>query len=66
MCENRFSRTIICAGSLTVLFIVLKLCNAINWSWWWVVSPIWIAMIIVAFVFVLLVVLASEKLKERS
>lgn len=27
---------------LAVAFIVLKLCNVINWSWWWVLSPIWI------------------------
>lgn len=27
---------------LTVAFVVLKLCNVITWSWWWVLSPIWI------------------------
>jgi hypothetical protein len=27
---------------LTVAFVVLKLCNVITWSWWWVISPIWI------------------------
>ena len=26
--------------SLTVLFIALKLCGIIDWSWWWVLSPI--------------------------
>lgn len=25
---------------LTVAFVVLKLCNVIDWSWWWVLSPI--------------------------
>ena len=25
---------------LTVLFIALKLCGIITWSWWWVLSPI--------------------------
>lgn len=29
-------------GLLTIAFIVLKLCNVINWSWWWVLSPLWI------------------------
>lgn len=24
---------------LTLLFIGLKLCGVINWSWWWVLSP---------------------------
>jgi hypothetical protein len=27
---------------LTVLFIGLKLTGNIAWSWWWVLSPIWI------------------------
>ena len=27
---------------LTVVFVTLKLCNVINWSWWWVISPFWI------------------------
>ena len=31
------------AGLLTVAFIVLKLCKVIDWSWIWVVSPIWIS-----------------------
>ena len=32
-------------GLLTISFVVL------NWSWWWVLSPIWIAMGIVVIVF---------------
>lgn len=27
---------------LAIVFIVLKLCNVITWSWWWVLAPIWI------------------------
>ena len=27
---------------LLVVFIVLKLCHVIDWSWWWVLSPLWI------------------------
>lgn len=30
-------------GLLTILFIGLKLIGYIDWSWWWVLSPIWIA-----------------------
>ena len=29
-------------GLLTVLFIGLKLTNVIQWSWLWVLSPLWI------------------------
>ena len=32
---------------LTLIFIVLKLCGVINWSWWWVLSPIWISWLII-------------------
>lgn len=28
-------------GLLQVAFIVLKLCNVIDWSWWWVLAPTW-------------------------
>lgn len=27
---------------LLVAFIVLKIIGVITWSWWWVLSPIWI------------------------
>ena len=37
-------------GVLLVAFIILKLCGVINWSWWWVLSPIWINLIIAIFV----------------
>lgn len=30
------------SGLLTIVFIVLKLCGVINWSWIWVFSPMWI------------------------
>lgn len=29
-------------GLLAIVFIVLKLCNVIAWSWWWVTAPLWI------------------------
>ena len=28
-------------GALTILFIGLKLCGVIKWSWLWVLSPMW-------------------------
>lgn len=28
------------SGLLTIAFIVLKLCGVINWSWFWVLSPV--------------------------
>ena len=41
-------------GLLTIAFIVLKLCNIINWSWLWVLSPIWIPWSLVIFVCIII------------
>ena len=32
-------------GLLQIAFIILKLCHVINWSWLWVLSPLWISII---------------------
>lgn len=26
---------------LGLIFITLKLCHVIDWSWWWVLCPVW-------------------------
>lgn len=40
-------------GALTILFIALKLLGVITWSWWWVLSPLWIGgLIIVAIIII--------------
>ena len=41
-------------GLLTVLFIGLKLTNFIDWSWWWVLSPLWIGLVIVLGAFLII------------
>jgi hypothetical protein len=35
------------AGLLTIVFITLKLTNYIDWSWWWVLAPLWIPIVLV-------------------
>jgi hypothetical protein len=30
-------------GVITIVFVVLKLTGGIAWSWWWVLSPLWIS-----------------------
>ena len=42
MSEHYESSGIGFTGALTILFIALKLLNKIDWSWWWVLSPLWI------------------------
>jgi hypothetical protein len=34
-------------GMLAILFIGLKLTGYIDWSWWWVLSPLWIPVAII-------------------
>ena len=34
-------------GFLTLIFITLKLCHVIDWSWVWVLAPLWIPLSIV-------------------
>lgn len=31
---------------LTLIFITLRLLKVIDWSWWWVLSPIWIMLLL--------------------
>lgn len=44
---------------LQLIFIVLKLCGVIKWSWLWVLSPVWIGAII-AVILVILYVWANS------
>ena len=49
-------------GSLLLLaFIVLKLCNVITWSWWWVMSPLWLPITILAIMYGVAYLVASRK-----
>ena len=40
------------AGLLTIVFITLKLLDKIDWSWWWVFSPLWIGILLAVAVLV--------------
>ena len=44
-------------GMLTILFTALKLTNYINWSWWWVLSPMWFPLFVILLSAVLLSVI---------
>lgn len=35
-------------SALLLIFVVLKLCGVISWSWLWVLSPIWIPLALCA------------------
>lgn len=38
---------------LFLVFLVLKLTNVIDWSWWWVTAPLWIPLACVVAVFII-------------
>lgn len=53
-------------GALTILFIALKLTNVIDWSWWWVLAPLWIpvAVVLGIIAIVAIVVLIVKLIKK--
>ncbi len=55
MSDNNSSESIGFFGLLTIVFIVLKLCNVIQWSWWWVLAGVWVP---IAFILVIVVLVA--------
>ena len=46
-------------GVLTIVFVVLKLLNVINWSWWWVLSPLWISFGAIIVIFLVVTIIAG-------
>ena len=59
--ENRTDKiTIGCSWPLCVIvflaFFIAKIYDKIDWSWWWVFSPLWIpaALIIIALIVILI------------
>jgi hypothetical protein len=44
--ELKFSLDTTLVGALTVAFIIGKAIGLLNWSWLWVLSPIWVAVIL--------------------
>ena len=46
MSNNNSGGGITFLGLLQILFITLKLCKVIAWSWLWVLTPIWIPILI--------------------
>ena len=56
-----------------IVFLILKLTNVIDWSWWWVTSPLWIsfglglvALLIYAIVLLCIYVARKRELKRMS
>lgn len=39
-------------GTLTLIFVVLKLVGVIHWSWLWILAPMWLPIAIFAAVLI--------------
>ncbi len=52
------------AGALTLIFVTLKLCRVIDWSWWWVLSPVWLPVGIVLSLWAVIALIALSPLEE--
>ena len=42
---------------LTIIFIALQVTNVINWTWFVLISPLWIMMMIDIFIFILTILI---------
>jgi hypothetical protein len=44
---------------LTIVFVLLKAFDKIDWSWWWVFAPIWLPIAFIFGIILLLGILAG-------
>lgn len=64
MSEKTTSNSFPILGLLGLLFVALKLCGVLDWSWWSVLAPFWIPVVVGLFVFIVglvISVIASYK-----
>jgi len=44
---------------LTLVFITLKLTDTIDWSWWWVLAPMWVPLTFVLTIVIFCLIMAG-------
>lgn len=68
--NSKFNVNTLLCGLLTIVFVVLKLVGVIDWSWWWVLAPVWIPLevgVIVLLMYLVYYLLNKERIdKERK
>lgn len=52
--KNTANNGINFATLLFIVFLILKLTNVIDWSWWWVTAPLWIGFVIAIILFIII------------
>ncbi len=53
-------------GLLTILFVGLKLTGYINWSWLWVLAPLWGGFTLFFALFAVLLLIAAARTGPRN
>lgn len=48
-------------SGMFLLFLGLKLGKVIDWSWWWVTSPLWISAALILFIAIIVTILTIMK-----
>lgn len=48
---------------LFIVFLVLKLMNVINWSWWWITAPLWIPLGIIIMTIIICSIIIKREVK---
>ena len=55
---------------IQIVFIILKVVGGIEWSWFWVLSPTWLSILVVIFVllivFIVKVISVASRKKKRG
>lgn len=41
---------------LLIIFVTLKLTGNIDWSWWWVLAPLWIPVSLCLLIFIIMLI----------
>jgi len=68
MSDNKSSDGLTLAGGLFLVFLTLKLCHVINWSWWWITCPLWggiVLFIIVGLIYIPLALYFDNRKRKK-
>lgn len=43
-------------GFIFIILLILKLTHTVDWSWWWIFSPIWAPVALIIAIFLIAVI----------
>lgn len=52
--------------ALGLLFLALKLMGYIDWSWWWVLCPFWLGLVLVIIAAILLLIARALETPQQK